>query len=242
MGNHSYEGACSLLSLVGFLPLCINLNANIKGIGGYDVVVRENKEYLEELCALAKELGLAYAIHSSSKNSLSESRSPTDAPLIFLPSFTNSQRTWLLRESLCLLYTPSFEHFGIVPIEAMLSKLPVIAVNNGGPTESIIHGETGFLCDPNPDSFAQAVKQILPSSSSSSAQSTSKRALMGTAGRERVLSLFSLDSFTDALEGHIQATLDDVQGGAWTEAQRTWALWVTLLLGLIALVLGRVFS
>lgn len=208
----------------------------IKQIGGYDFAVSENKEYLEELCALATELDLAYAILFNSRNSQEES-SP-DVPVIFLPSFTNAQRTWLLRESLCLLYTPSFEHFGIVPIEAMLSKLPVIAVNNGGPTESILHGETGFLCDPNPDSFARALKEILPSSS---AHAWKRALMMGTAGRERVLSLFSLYSFTSALEGHIQSALEDSSTyGAWTEAQRTWGFWMTLVLGAFcALILLR---
>lgn len=45
-----------------------------------------------------------------------------------------------------LLYTPDREHFGIVPLESMQMGLPVIAVNSGGPTETIAHKETGFLC------------------------------------------------------------------------------------------------
>ena len=47
------------------------------------------------------------------------------------------------------------EHFGIVPIEAMYSELPVIAVNDGGPTETVVDGLTGFLCKPDPESFAE---------------------------------------------------------------------------------------
>ena len=39
------------------------------------------------------------------------------------------------------------EHFGIVPLEAMGLGTPVIAVNNGGPTETIVHDKTGFLCN-----------------------------------------------------------------------------------------------
>jgi len=45
-----------------------------------------------------------------------------------------------------LLYTPDREHFGIVPLEAMQLGLPVIAVNTGGPTETIRHQTTGYLC------------------------------------------------------------------------------------------------
>lgn len=39
------------------------------------------------------------------------------------------------------------EGFGIVYLEAMQYKKPVIAVNYGGPTDVIIDGETGFLCE-----------------------------------------------------------------------------------------------
>ena len=45
-----------------------------------------------------------------------------------------------------LLYTPSGEHFGIVPLEAMHCRLPVVAVNDAGPKESVADGVTGFLC------------------------------------------------------------------------------------------------
>jgi glycosyltransferase involved in cell wall biosynthesis len=31
-------------------------------------------------------------------------------------------------------------------MKAMGVGCPVIAVNNGGPTESVLHGETGYLC------------------------------------------------------------------------------------------------
>ena len=49
-------------------------------------------------------------------------------------------------ESLCLLYTPMEEHFGIVPLEAMSVGTPVIAVDSGGPKETVENEETGCLC------------------------------------------------------------------------------------------------
>ena len=38
------------------------------------------------------------------------------------------------------------EHFGIVPLEAMSVGTPVIAVDSGGPKETVENEETGFLC------------------------------------------------------------------------------------------------
>jgi glycosyltransferase involved in cell wall biosynthesis len=55
----------------------------------------------------------------------------------------------------CALVFPSLnEDWGIVPLEAMAHGKPVLAVNRGGPTESVIDGETGFLLEPTAAAFA----------------------------------------------------------------------------------------
>jgi alpha-1,3/alpha-1,6-mannosyltransferase len=56
-------------------------------------------------------------------------------------------------ESLCLLYTPTEEHFGIVPLEAMSAGTPVIAVDSGGPKETVDNEVTGFLCTSSSEVF-----------------------------------------------------------------------------------------
>eukprot|EP00656_Telonema_subtile_P040972 TRINITY_DN46070_c0_g1_i1.p1 TRINITY_DN46070_c0_g1~~TRINITY_DN46070_c0_g1_i1.p1 ORF type:complete len:131 (+),score=12.37 TRINITY_DN46070_c0_g1_i1:263-655(+) len=43
------------------------------------------------------------------------------------------------------MYTPSGEHFGIVPVEAMAFGAPVIAIANGGPLESVGMGDINGL-------------------------------------------------------------------------------------------------
>ena len=53
------------------------------------------------------------------------------------------------------------EHFGLVPLEAMAAQRAVIACNSGGPTESIVDGVTGFLCEPTPAAFAAAARRLL---------------------------------------------------------------------------------
>ena len=68
----------------------------------------------------------------------------------FIRSFTDAEKRQLLQDCTAVVYTPSLEHFGIVPLETMAAMRPVIAVNNGGPLETIVDGVTGFLCDPTP--------------------------------------------------------------------------------------------
>jgi alpha-1,3/alpha-1,6-mannosyltransferase len=59
-----------------------------------------------------------------------------------------------------LLFTSPNEVWGMVPLEAMGFGKPVIAVNRGGPQESVIDGETGFLVDDTPAAFAAAMARL----------------------------------------------------------------------------------
>ncbi|XP_015918601.1 alpha-1,3/1,6-mannosyltransferase ALG2 [Parasteatoda tepidariorum] len=104
--------------------------------GGFDERVNENKEYFEELKTHAELLEL--------QDNVSFLKSPND----------NAKRM-LFHCCTAVLYTPSNEHFGIVPIEAMLLGRPVIACNSGGPLETILNEQTGYLCDPTAESFAE---------------------------------------------------------------------------------------
>ena len=59
-----------------------------------------------------------------------------------------------------LICTAMDEDFGLVPVEAMASGKPVVAVNEGGFRETVLHGETGQLVAANRDELVRAVKEI----------------------------------------------------------------------------------
>jgi glycosyltransferase involved in cell wall biosynthesis len=83
-----------------------------------------------------------------------------------------------------------FESYGMVNVEAMASGKPVVSSNHGGPTETIAHGETGFLVPPgNPAGLALHVIDLL--------RDTELRTRMGIAGRARAERLFSAQSTAD---------------------------------------------
>jgi phosphatidylinositol alpha-1,6-mannosyltransferase len=71
------------------------------------------------------------------------------------------------------------EGFGMVFVEANATGKPVIGGRSGGTAEAILHGQTGFLVDPeSPDDIANRLLTLLQNGE------LSKR--MGAAGRERV--------------------------------------------------------
>lgn len=59
-----------------------------------------------------------------------------------------------------LICTAQNEDFGLTPVEAMASGKPVVAVNEGGFTETILQGRTGLLVNADKDELITAVKKI----------------------------------------------------------------------------------
>lgn len=177
--------------------------------GGYDERVVENKEYYMELRLLAQKLGIAECI-------------------TFLRSFTDAEKLALLAACTTLLYTPSNEHFGICPLEAMYMNRPVIAVNNGGPLETVVDGKTGFLCEQTPEAFAEKMAHFV--------QVPGARDKMGQAGKQRVIGSFSFLAFTNKLDDIVRGMTkcNGQHNNVWRFASRKLLLLLLLLTGICA--------
>ncbi|KAF9115076.1 Alpha-1,3-mannosyltransferase-like protein [Mortierella sp. AM989] len=157
--------------------------------GGYDTRVTENVEHHLELVRLAEKYGLKTCTLSPGQT---DKPVPEDTQVLFLQSISDTQKLYLLQRSRALLYTPTNEHFGIVPVEAMYKKCPVVAVNSGGPTESVLHGVTGYLCPAEEEIWASTLETLL-------GKSNEELQAMGEAGHIRVVELFSLAAFVSKL-------------------------------------------
>jgi len=94
----------------------------------------------------------------------------------------------LLANSYAGLYSPMIEDFGIVPTEYMSASKAVIAVNEGGPRETVVHGKTGFLVN-SVEEMAKRMIQLIED------PAMSKK--MGNAGRKRAEDKFTWDAFLD---------------------------------------------
>jgi glycosyltransferase involved in cell wall biosynthesis len=102
---------------------------------------------------------------------------------------------WQFWDSIDIAVVPSTEPepFGMVAIEAMMAKKPVIAANHGGLTEIVIQNKTGILFEPNNEkALASALIDLLNSSE--------KRKSFGDEGYIRANTHFSLKNHVDKFE------------------------------------------
>jgi len=101
------------------------------------------------------------------------------------------------------------EGFGRVLVEAMAMARPIVATAVGGIPEIVVAGQTGLLVPPaDPVALAGAVRALL--------DDPARAARLGTAGRARAESTFSLGAHVDGVE----RVYDEVLGRATAEGGR----------------------
>ena len=93
-----------------------------------------------------------------------------------------------------LLHCNADEPFGLVIVEAMAMKLPVVAADSTGPREIVVHGETGLLFPPTADGaqIASLIRSIV--------DDPQLAARMGAAGHRRAHEHFGNDRFLRRLD------------------------------------------
>jgi alpha-1,3/alpha-1,6-mannosyltransferase len=172
-------------------------NARLVIAGGFDPRVAENTATYAELCELADSLQLK---HVTAKTVISAQSIPGDISILFLHSVPGAFKATLLSTARLLVYTPRNEHFGIVPLEAMLAGTPVLAANEGGPTETVISGQTGWLRDVSKVQEWTEVMRI----ALEDGDGEQRLRDMGKWGRKRVVAEFSKDKMGERLDAAIQ--------------------------------------
>jgi glycosyltransferase involved in cell wall biosynthesis len=86
-----------------------------------------------------------------------------------------------------------YEGFPLSIIEAMLACLPVVATDVGSVSECVLAGETGAVVPPDDGNrLAETIRMLL--------ESADLRMRMGEQGRERAISLFSVDAMARSYE------------------------------------------
>lgn len=244
------------LALASFaLARADHSNLRLVIAGGYDPRLPDNVATLSSLQALADSLGLSHAtfcasLPPSASPAISHTP-PAELPsIVFLPNMTAPHKRALLTAASlrALLYTPSFEHLGIVPLEAMSAGVAVLATASGGPLETLVdhglgeserdaHLTTGLVRAPNPQVWATAIKDLV-------ALPAARRRTIGEAGRRRARLLFSVETLAEELEGACRGAAE-VGRPVWQEEGTMLAVGAAgmaaamFAVGLVALVAQR---
>lgn len=162
---------------------------------------------------------------------------PPATDILFLPSIRSSLKTALIKNAELLLYTPAFEHFGIVPVESMLLKTPVLAVNNGGPLESVVNFDftnteeaTGFTEEPNHEKWAKIMIKYYND------LSPETKAVIGENGYERVLAKFSRDQTSQAFMDNLRACDSAPRLGLLYIVVRFWQIVLLVIIAALAVL------
>jgi len=201
--------------------------------GGYDPRLRDNTETLDSLIELAQSHSLAYALEAPDESTVLTHTKPYFPDVLFLLNFTTAQRTALLHSpsTKVLVYTPTNEHFGIGPVEAMVCGVPVLACDSGGPTESVVDNSTGlrtgWLRPPDPEVWAETLREIL-NLPPHDKQSLSSR------GKQRAREVFSIGAMSERIEGALMkaVSLGKVNGPSVTHLTGLLVVITCILLSL----------
>ncbi|KAK1233491.1 Alpha-1,3-mannosyltransferase-like protein [Marasmius sp. AFHP31] len=204
--------------------------------GGYDPRLEDNDTTLSSLIHLVSTVhNMSYALlgNKAPSSLVSKSSPPQSADIVFLLNFSTAQRTALLRSTstLCLLYTPANEHFGIGPVEGLICGLPVLSCDSGGPVETLADG-VGWLRPPDPEVWASALEEIV-------VEGKGKQA--GERGKKRAKEVFGMDVMANDIERELRRVVEMGK----VDSSWDWE-WVRLCSGLIiglliAWVVGHFF-
>lgn len=211
-------------------------NVRLVLAGGYDPRVSENVHYHTELQQLATSLDLEHETINNSDSSSSKSATPASAAVLFLLSVPNALKASLLSSASLLAYTPSNEHFGIVPLEAMLARLPVLAANTGGPVETVQDSKTGWLRAPDD---VQAWSDVMRTALG---LTDAQRRKMGDDGARRVKELFGRDHMAATIDGVLQGFKDEARDGVVSVGMLAVGAVVSLMVPLIMVAVAMWFA
>ncbi len=86
----------------------------------------------------------------------------SDSRIKFLGLLSDEDLVEQYASSIAVVFVPQQEDFGLITVEAMKSKKPVITCNDsGGPVELVEHEKTGLIVEPDVNQLANAMQNLI---------------------------------------------------------------------------------
>ena len=128
------------------------------------------------------------------QNSINRNKLQTKVKI--LPFLNDLNGIWSITD-IAIMPSTEAESFGLVAVEAMLAKKPVVASDLGGLSEIVINNKTGFLFDPNSkEALSEALFKLI--------ESPSLRSEFGEKGYERAIKEFSITKHVQQFEAVLE--------------------------------------
>lgn len=116
------------------------------------------------------------------------------------------KKVQILKSAWMLVLPSTKEGLGLVLLESLACKTPVIAVDSGGPRDVVFNGISGFLVPPRDvNALTKRIATLL--------EDDSLRSRMGQMGRKIVERTFTWDRVTDRVELALKQVLEKVVEG-----------------------------
>lgn len=104
---------------------------------------------------------ISNAVHSRERAFLERLAKELGVELTCLLNVSDAELSGWYARAGCVAYAPIREPFGLVALEAMAAGAPLVAVTEGGVTETVIDGVTGRLAARDAVAFGNAVLRLL---------------------------------------------------------------------------------
>ncbi|MCK4352493.1 glycosyltransferase family 4 protein [candidate division WOR-3 bacterium] len=171
-------------------------------VKGHDFIIRAlgkiDKEIRPSLKIVYERTTEGYKEH------LSKFAKKQDVRVHFLCRISSGELINLYNKAKFLICAQYNEPFGRTPLEAMACEIPVIAVNEGGFKETILHKKTGLLVKRDINELCNAINMLLCS--------PKKRKEYGKNGRKYILDNWTWESAAKKLETYLYQVSEGGKG------------------------------
>lgn len=126
----------------------------------------------------------------------------------YIPGFLDTNTVRLLFRTADVCVIPSlYEPFGIVALEAMAARTPIVTTGAGGLGEILEHDMSAFIVNPTVESIAGGIKRVL----SNTTYANSLRQI----AYDRVSSLYKWSAIAESTRSIYERTISEYDSGTW---------------------------
>ncbi|KAK0803789.1 hypothetical protein LTR59_004576 [Friedmanniomyces endolithicus] len=204
------------------------------------------------ICRIAPEKGFEFLAKAARKLKESEVKDYFDG-LEDEVIFTGMLRGVALAQKYAtadvFLHCSITETFGLVVLESMASGVPVIARDEGGPSETVKHGKSGFLVPPHDlDVFVKYARQLANDTALRSEMSENARAQALDTTWDKINNQVALE-LAAVFEDHPARTMEEKKTdgfyGTWTNMAGVYfavgVVWVFWIIAVIPMMICGLF-